>query len=250
MEHKDLFTGKANVYTQARPSYPSALIDDLCKSHGFNPQSVVADIGSGTGKFAKLLLQKGCKVFCVEPNLEMRTTAEAELHTYSYFVSVDADASNTTLADGSVDFVTAAQAFHWFDTLLFKNECKRIAKPNAKAVLVWNNRTENSPLHIQSKQIFETFCPRFKGFSGGVQDITQRIDFFFDGCYETVSYPNPVFCNEEQFIKRCLSSSYALNPADANYDAMIKALHTLFADLAKENTVQMDYTTVAYIGNI
>lgn len=250
MQNKDLFTGKSEAYKQARPSYPSRFIDCLYNKHGFSSQSVIADIGAGTGKFAKLLLEKGSTVFCVEPNIEMLTTAQAELNQYSGFVSINADASNTTLADNSIDFITTAQAFHWFDTMQFKAECKRIAKQNAKAVLVWNNRNEKSPLHMESKRIFEAFCPRFNGFSGGVEDIDKKIDLFFDNRYETVSYPNSVFCNEDQFIRRCLSSSYALIPSDENYDTFIKALHSLFADMAQKNTVQMDYTTVGYIGNI
>ena len=78
-----------------------------------------ADIGSGTGKLSAELLKVCGKVVCVEPNDDMRLAAERALGGSPGFVSVKATAENTTLADKSVDVVTAAQSFHWFDADAF-----------------------------------------------------------------------------------------------------------------------------------
>ena len=120
------FSGMALVYTEGRPIYADAFIDDLYAKFGVTTNSIIADIGSGTGKFSKQLIEKGSFVYCVEPNEDMRNQAEFELKKYSNCKCVDGDASNTTLKEKTVNFITTAQAFHWFDAELFKNECRRI----------------------------------------------------------------------------------------------------------------------------
>ncbi len=82
---------------------------------GFSAGSVVADLGSGTGILSELLLKNGNLVFGVEPNAEMRAAGETLLAGYPRFRERRATAEATTLADCSVDFITAGQAFHWFD---------------------------------------------------------------------------------------------------------------------------------------
>lgn len=250
MENKNLFNGKAEDYKYARPSYPAALIGHLYCEVGFSESSVIADIGSGTGKLAKQLLEKGSKVYCIEPNDEMRASAQEELKNCNGFVSINAAAENTTLADSCIDFITAAQAFHWFDTKKFKTECKRIARPQAKAVLVWNMRSGENPLHKECKRIFEAYCPRFKGFTGGVKDNDDRIKYFFDNRFDFISFDHSVCCTQELFLRRCLSGSYALTSADVQFTAFKKALLSLFEEFAVDDAVQMEYKTVAYIGYI
>ena len=97
---------------------------------------VIADIGSGTGIFSRQLLHNGYNVYAVEPNADMRKKAEEMLSEYQGFVSVDGMDSNTNLPDKSMDHVTAAQAFHWFDADAFKKECRRILKPDGKIIIV------------------------------------------------------------------------------------------------------------------
>ncbi|MDE6723918.1 MAG: class I SAM-dependent methyltransferase, partial [Eubacterium sp.] len=123
MNNANLFNGRAKVYTQGRPSYPKELIDTLYTHYGVSYNSVIADIGSGTGKLSKQLLDKGSMVYAVEPNDDMRVIAEKELSEYSKFISVRGNAENTLLPDYSVDFITVAQAFHWFDIKKFRLEC-------------------------------------------------------------------------------------------------------------------------------
>src|SRR5262249_25402422 len=87
----------------------------LTSEVGLKPETWIADVGSGTGICAKIFLKNGNEVICVEPNREMREAAEASLVGYRGFRSVDGTAEATTLPDASVDWVVAAQAFHWFE---------------------------------------------------------------------------------------------------------------------------------------
>ena len=116
------------MYAKYRPSYPNEYIDYLLPANQVKGNRIVADIGSGTGIFSRQLLESGLHVIGVEPNDDMRKMAEQSLKLYSRFQSIKATAENTTLKENSVDLVTVAQAFHWFDKEAFKIECQRILK--------------------------------------------------------------------------------------------------------------------------
>ena len=79
MDNTQKFSGLANDYTIGRSAYSNAFIESLYSRYGFSERSVIADIGSGTGKFAKQLLDKGSFVHCIEPNEDMRKRAIEEL---------------------------------------------------------------------------------------------------------------------------------------------------------------------------
>ena len=70
----------------------------------------------------------------------MRQAAEEYLKDFPRFISHDGTAENTNLADSSIDFVIAAQAFHWFDADKTRDEFRRILKPGGYVALIWNER--------------------------------------------------------------------------------------------------------------
>ncbi len=123
------FRGRAELYARHRPGYPGEVVTLLEDECGLRAGSVVADLGSGTGILAAMLLARGCRVFGVEPNADMRAEGARALAAQEGFVSVDGRAEATTLPDASVDLVTAAQAFHWFDRPRARAEFARILKP-------------------------------------------------------------------------------------------------------------------------
>ncbi len=89
-------------------------METLKSECGLKREHRIADIASGTGIWTRLLLENGNPVFGVEPNAEMRRAAERLLVRFPNFTSVAAAAEAITLPDHSMDFVTAAQAAHWF----------------------------------------------------------------------------------------------------------------------------------------
>src|SRR5882724_7915678 len=109
------FSSRVENYVRYRPGYPSGVAELLRSKCGLTSDSIIADIAFGTGIFTKLLLENGNRVFGVEPNAAMREAGEEFLTGYPRFTSVTGTAEATTLPDHGVDFVTAAQAAHWFD---------------------------------------------------------------------------------------------------------------------------------------
>jgi SAM-dependent methyltransferase len=129
------FTDRVDDYVRYRPGYPREIVATLAAECDLMPASVVADIGCGPGNLSRIFLENGNEVIGVEPNDAMREAGVRELAGMgARFRSVDASAEETGLAPGSVDFVTAGQAFHWFEPAKTRAEFLRILRPGAGAL--------------------------------------------------------------------------------------------------------------------
>jgi ubiquinone/menaquinone biosynthesis C-methylase UbiE len=235
------FSGRATAYAEARPSYPKEAIDRLA----IGPSSVVCDLGSGTGIFTRLLLATGATVHAVEPNDDMRSVAEKELGGEPRFHSIAARAEATTLPDASVDLVTAAQAFHWFDLENTRREAARILRPNGRAVLVWNDRdTKSSPFHVELEEILVARCPPYRDLQGK-SDVPQKFDAFFGkGAWNKESVQNAQSLSKEGLVRRVMSASYARSD-DRD---LVRDLEALFDRHAENGVVTIRYDTVLVTG--
>jgi SAM-dependent methyltransferase len=250
MDPTTRFDGYAGDYTVGRPDYAKELLDCLYIEYGMKNASAVADIGSGTGKFSRHLLDRGSVVYSVEPNDDMRHVAEAELKGYKNFHSVCGGAEDTTLGNGSVDFITTAQAFHWFDVQRFRQECRRILTADGKVALIWNVRDMSDPINNELHDIYTEYCPAFVGFSGGIVKDDQRIKDFFGDRYDYVSFDNPLFFDREKFIARSLSGSYSIREGDVRYGDYMKAIEDVFGKYSDGGIVKLGNCSTAYIGSV
>src|SRR5438876_11309524 len=134
------FSARVEDYARYRPGYPPGVIQLLKTECGLSAESVVADVASGTGIFTRMLLENRCRVFGVEPNVEMRHAAEEFMAGHARFKSLNGTAESTTLPNHSVDIITASQAAHWFDPSKERQEFVRILKPGGWTVLMWKDR--------------------------------------------------------------------------------------------------------------
>ena len=98
----------------------------------------------------------------------MRAQSIRFLKDYPLFHPISGSAENTGLPSKSIDLITAAQLFHWFDADAFRTECQRILKPNGKVALILNTRDESSRIVPETAALFRKFCTEFKGFSNGI----------------------------------------------------------------------------------
>ncbi len=245
MDNTNRFDGKADIYAKARPKYAAGLFDYL-KGRGIAAGSVFADIGSGTGIFTEQLLHCGYWVYAVEPNGDMRQKAEVRLSGNRSFVSVNGMASHTGLPEGSVDFVTAAQAFHWFDADGFRKECQRILKPGGKVILVYNVRDEKAAVTQALAKLRQQYNPEFHGFSNGMSDAGCRA--FFAGNCDVYRADNTQIYDRNSYVNRVLSSSYSLKETDNRYRDYLAGIHEIFDAFSTGGFIAVPTETVAYIG--
>ena len=246
MDNTQKFSGKADVYQNARPSYAQELLDFVAQKWGIGEGSQVADIGSGTGILTRQLLGLGARVYAVEPNADMRAKSEELLGGHPNFVSVVGTAEQTTLPDYSVHLVTAAAAFHWFDPERFRQECDRILLPGAPVVLLWNEARLSEEINLGRERIYKKYCPNFKGFSGGREGRTRAKHAFFGEEIQEQRFDNPLIYDRQTFVNRALSSSYSLIEIDPEFDAYLAELGELFDQHAIDGKIVLAQDSVAY----
>src|SRR5258708_14345063 len=153
------FSDRVEDYVRYRPGYPPQVLELLRAECGLQPAHTVADIASGTGAFTRLLLENGNRIFAVEPNTAMREAGNQLLRSCGTMTGVAGTAEATTLPSASVDFVTAAQAAHWFDRVRARAEFVRILKPGGWWVLIWNERrTATTPFLSDYEQLLLTYA--------------------------------------------------------------------------------------------
>jgi len=92
MQSVERFSSRVENYARYRPDYPSAIVDLLREECGLTSESIIADVGSGTGKLSELFLNNGNFVIGVEPNAAMRQAAESILVDCKNFRSIDGTA--------------------------------------------------------------------------------------------------------------------------------------------------------------
>ena len=244
------FSNRAENYARHRPNYPAGVIEILKSDCGLTPDSVIADIGSGTGILAEMFLKNGNSVFAVEPNAAMRLTAERLLKRAQKFVSIDATAEATTLETASVDFVTAAQAFHWFDRDKSRIEFSRVLKPGGWAVLIWNERRLDSTVFLRQ---YENLLLRYGTDYGKVrhENVTGEIaDFFSPQTFQLKTLENAQHFNFESLKGRLLSSSYTPAAGHPSFEPMLRELEEIFDANQKNGIVSFEYETRVYYGHL
>lgn len=242
------FDGKGEIYAKARPKYALEFFDYLKNELGFNSSSVFADIGSGTGIFTEQLLNCGYKVFAVEPNDDMRNKAEEKLSLNHNFKSVLGRDSDFNLLDNSVDCVTAAQAFHWFDSDAFAKECKRVLKSGGKVILIYNSRDEDAECTKALAKLRRKYNPDFNGFSNGISE--GKCVLFFSGECSVFSADNTQVYDRQGYVNRVLSSSYSLKKDDERYPQYLDDINKIFDDFSQNDLIRVPVHTIAYIGTM
>ena len=245
------FSSRVENYIKYRPSYPPAVIEILTERCGLTPDAIMADIGSGTGILTELWLKHGNPVFGVEPNREMRQAGERLLAAYPHFTSVNGTAEATTLPAQSVDFVTAGQAFHWFDGAKTRQEFVRILKPSGWAVLIWNVRQDQaSPFMLAYHQLVHDFAIDLAVSHEKRIDETVLAAFYGPSRYQLATCPNQQRCDFSGMLGRLLSSSYMPNVDQASYAPMLAQAKALFAQHETGGQVVIEYETRIYYGQL
>jgi len=244
------FSNRVDDYINFRPHYPEEMIAFLVGEGIVTAQSVVADIGSGTGISSELFLLNGNKVYGVEPNKEMREAAENIFLNNKNFISVAATAESTSLAVSSIDLIIASQAFHWFDKAKCKEEFRRILKKDASLALIWNDRrTDSSDFLIAYEKLLKDFGTDYSEVNHKNIDKKQMDDFFGEEV-RTRCFDNFQHFEYEGLEGRLRSCSYVPSPEQAGYQPMMEALKELFKEFNTLGKITFEYDTRIFYGKL
>jgi len=245
------FSNRVDDYVRYRPDYPPALIDWLRTQHGLVPGWAVADIGAGTGISSKLFLDAGAQVIAVEPNTPMRAAAERWLGGEPRFRAVAGTAEATTLPAASVDLVTAAQAFHWFDPAAVRQEWAHILKPGGLAAVFWNSRLlTGTPFLEGYERLLLDHGTDYVSIAERYADDAAMQRWFGAGYRGMARFPHRQRLDFEALSGRLLSSSYVPREGQPGHVSMLAALRELFDATAADGVVGFDYETRIFVGTL
>jgi SAM-dependent methyltransferase len=243
------FSNRVDNYVRYRPGYPVEIINLLRTECGMTENSVIADIGSGTGKLSELFLKTGCPVLGIEPNKEMREAGEQM--NFPNFTSVDATAEATTLPARSVDFITAGQAFHWFDLAQCRVEFLRILKPGGSVVIIWNDRrADTTPFLADYERLLAEFGTDYAEANHRRTDKPEVIRVFFGAEPRFKTFFHTQQFDFEGIKGRLLSSSYAPAAGQPKHEEMLAELKRIFEARQENGKVAFEYETHVYYGHL
>ena len=243
------FSDRARDYAAARPGYPEAIASTLIAELKLAPAAVVADIGSGTGLSCEPFLRAGLTVFGVEPNEAMRAAGDRQLAAFARFRSRAGTAEATTLPAASVDLLTAAQAFHWFDIEPARTEALRILKRPPHAALIWNDRTSTGSRFAEGyEQLLLDFGIEYAKIKHRHAHEESVAAFFGHRGFRMATFDNPTRLDFDTLLARLNSASYVPKVDAPNYAPMIERLRQLFDEAQRDGLVTMDYVTRVFFG--
>jgi SAM-dependent methyltransferase len=142
----------AELYERARPGYPPEAIDFLHEL-GLGPDSDVLDLAAGTGKLTRALIAAGARVTAVEPLFAMRQMLQQRLPEATV---MEGTAEHIPVQEETMDLVTVAQAFHWFDAASAMNETARVLRPGGGLAAIWNVRDESVEWMAMIRELIES----------------------------------------------------------------------------------------------
>ena len=241
------FGNRVDDYVRYRPSYPEDLLSALLQKTSFAGKDV-ADVGSGTGIFSGLLAGLGGRVTAIEPNDAMRAAAESRLQGVPGYRSRKGTSEAIPLPDQSVDLITAAQAFHWFDRSLTKVEFQRVLRPAGWVALVWNERqVEGSPFLLEYEQFLRERCEGYQ--AADHRNVTEGHlrDFMAPHAMEVLSFPSKQRLNQPEFEGRVMSSSYSPSRDSSHAPQFLSALSSLFSRHEQDGVVELSYLSQLYL---
>ncbi len=240
-----LFADKQQIYDDFRPAWPDTAVRFLLEHMPQKP--VTADVGSGTGKLAVLLAPFCQRMIAVEPSIHMRQVLAARTAHLNQVEVLSATAESLPLPDASVDAITVAEAYHWFDNAQTRAEFRRILKPGGLVFLLWNRFRENpydKPMQAIQQQ-YRTY-PQPTPRTGA----ERADDLFGPGQWERFTFRNDMLQTFEQFFGGMSSASYAPEAGTVEGDRYRQDVRALFDAHSVHGRLLTRVETVCYLGRL
>ena len=241
-----LYTSKAEYYAKYRWDYSQAAIAVILDVAGVSSQTVMADIGAGTGMLAKHFVDRVKMVHAVEPELEMRALAEKAFSGISTCQVLDASAEDTTLPSASVDLITVGQAIHWFDPAAARKEFLRILKPSGWLAVLRNHGTD-----VRYEQEVGTLFEKFSKPEPSRFVSRPSMSFYYgNDDFQKMLFPFDFSLTWEQFLGALLSSAWIPDEDDPRFDEFKSAAQEVFDSLRHTGVLTSSGETELFLGRV
>jgi SAM-dependent methyltransferase len=245
------FSGRVEAYRRFRSRYPREIIPLLEQRCALTRESIVADIGAGTGMLAELFLDYGNRVLAIEPNPDMRAACEELVPGYSLLTCVDGTAEETRLADHSVDFVAIGRALHWFDQEKCRPEFIRILRDDGWVVLATQGPlTRPEPVILEFQTILKEHGLDYAGMRHRYDLDSAARRLFAGGEFHEAEFASPEEMTYEQLEGFMLSLSVTPQPGHPGFPAMQQALREYFSRHESGGKIVIPMTCKIHFGHL
>jgi ubiquinone/menaquinone biosynthesis C-methylase UbiE len=247
METTEIFSTKAEKYARYRWDYAPQAIQRIFEITGIANQSLVADIGAGTGILTRHFVGRCKLVYAIEPNGAMRALAEQALGSIAGCCVLDGRAEATGLAEHSLDLITVAQALNWFDPQPTREEFRRILKPSGWLVDLRNLCTYGSDLDTA----LQTIYPKETDTTAWNKGRGMPLSFYFD--HQDFWQESFVFSQAEtweQFFGSLATASYAPDERSELFGRFEQAAREAFERFRASGMVVSEVETKLCVGRI
>ena len=241
------YNDRVSAYARYRWEYAPEAVDAFASRIGLSNDSVVADIGSGTGMLARHLVDRVRILHAVEPNAEMRRVAAQLLGAHPSFREVAASSDRTTLADASVDLITVGRALHWFPAETTKAEFHRILRPGGWLAIFSTPCTDEGLL--ESLRALE--CDECGWDPAGARYTPRNVPagyFFGHDDVQKVRHPAIVRETFEMVLGRFTSRLAVPRPGHPLRGAFERALRDVFDRYASAGILSVPIATEVVFG--
>lgn len=244
-DHALSFGRNVGDYDLGRPSYPAeAIAWILEQADPAHPtDSLVVDLGAGTGKFTAGLVGPGRQVVAVEPDAAMRERLAANLPSVT---ALEGSGEHLPLADASAALITVAQAWHWVDVPATSLEVARVLEPGGALALVWNIRDADVDWVARLGEVMgASEAEKYDSVTPPVGSPLER------QAYREFRWVMEM--TREQFFAMVTSRSYVIVMDEPERDEMLARLAAMLdthPDLAGRTSYPMPYVTRVTIARV
>jgi len=235
------FQQGADAYERGRPGYPPEAVRWLWRELGLGPGRTVLDVAAGTGKLTRELVPSSATVIAVEPVPGMRAVLEQVVPEAR---ALSGAAEALPVGDASVDAITVAQAFHWFDGQAAVAEFHRVLRPRGRFGLIWNRRLVDEPIHRAVREIIE---PYHRDSPSHYRGEWRRavVDGGLFAAAGEIEVPSEQVLDAGEFVDRFSSISYIAALPDRDREMVVERLRAVAAEAG--SPIRLGYATEAYV---
>lgn len=245
----DRFSHKADKYAKYRWDYSPQAIDALFAFTNLSSEATVADIGAGTGMLSQHFVGRVKAVYAIEPNAEMRQSAEKKLKASTTYKIVEGIAEAIPLPDHFIDLIVVGRAIHWFDPLKAKREFLRIIKPDGWLAILKVPCTD-----ARLVEAIKSFRTKENGWDvsndRNRQKFTPYSFYFGSNNFSLQQYPDTIYETWQEFFGRLSSLSPAPNDSHEFYSNYKEAAREIYQQFRVDDRLIVDIATEFHLGQI
>ena len=240
---KSTHMNRADSYDIGRPYYPQAFFEYLDKI-GLARNSTIADIGAGTGKITRMFLERGYRVFALEPDKDMFRVLRKNTSCFPQCTIIEAAAENTGIPDNSADLVFCGNSYMWFDRGAVIPEFKRIARSNKHHNIVIAQLGAGDDVY--SNELLEINRKFSKSTPNAVPNNSLP---FRQGKYQNKVLDYTIYQDFNEMLHGLLSASYAPSADDDCFKEYCDKIKGLFEKYSLNGAIETKMRLSCISGN-